>query len=93
MPENLHQISNADKYSGAARTELSRGSQELLNILFQRAAYKRICGGLTVWPAISAAICERLEIPGLLEVKGRGSRGLTLDTRRHAGGGVMYSHG
>ena len=46
--KNLHQISNADEYSGAARTELSRGSQELLNILFQRAAYKRICGGLTV---------------------------------------------
>ena len=48
MPENLLQISNADGYSGAARTELNRGSQELLNILFHGAAYKGICGGLTV---------------------------------------------
>ena len=48
VPENLLQISNADEYSGAARTELSRGSQELLNILIQWAAYKGNCVGMTV---------------------------------------------
>ena len=48
VPENLHQISNADEYSGAARTELNHGSQELLNNLLQWAAYKGILSGLTV---------------------------------------------
>ena len=71
------------KYSGAARTKLIRSLQELLNILIQWAAYKGNHVVLTVHMAgISAAICERPEIPGLLEVRGRGSRGLKLDKCR-----------
>ena len=87
VPENLHWISNADKYSGAARTELNRGSQELLNNLFQWAAYKEILSGLTVHVAsnISCYTCAAGN-PESGGGKGVGQTRVKLDKGRQGGG-------
>ena len=88
VPENLHRISNADRYSGAARTELNHGPQELLNILFQWAVYKGKVCGLTVH--VASNISRYLWASGNPESAGgerRGSRGLIQDKSRQGGGG------